>query len=139
MAAEVVLLVGPALFMGLVIGLLEFLWVMKDEVGPSRFGHALHTVPISMIFVFLSMNVDWAIATFTFLATVPLMSNPLVFQIVIALIAGFKAYASSRVAKSTVPGLHESAGHVVLYMALIVGAPYIWNGIEPYMPEWIKF
>lgn len=133
------LIIKPAIAMGLVIGIIEMVWVMKDEVGPGKFGHALHTLPLSLIFIFISMNSEWVIATFAFLQAIPLISNPLVFRIVLALVAGIKAYASSRLLRGTsVPGTHESIIHVILYMGLIVGAPYIWTYLEPMAPAWLK-
>src|SRR3989344_2541864 len=58
------LLIVPALIMGLVIGIIELVFVHSDEQGMGWLTHGLHAIPIMMIFIFASMNVGWVLGFF---------------------------------------------------------------------------
>jgi len=136
-------LVMPAIVMGLAIGLYEAILVHRDvKVARHRLGHTLHAVGFAMIAVFATMNVNWLLATFSFLQAIPIVSNPLILQIVIGVIAMIKIHGASAAIKTTVGGatvgLKETWTHSFIIGALIVAAPYVWPLIAPIMPSWLQ-
>ncbi len=129
------LLILPALYLGLVIGLYEAILLHRDVTVPThRFGHMFHALVLSMIFVFASMNVDFVLSIIPALQNIAFVSNPLVFRIAIGVIALFKIHAVSAAAPGMAGasvGLKEKWSHSLIIAALIVVVPYVWPYIEP--------
>ncbi len=132
--AELVLL--PALYLGLIIGLYEAILLHRDVSVPShRFGHMIHALIFAVVAVFASMNVDFVLAAIPALQTIPLINNPIIFRIAIALITLIKIHTVSAVAPGmsggASVGLKEKWSHSLIIGILIVAAPYLWNLLEP--------
>ena len=129
-------LLYPAIAMGAVIGIIEVFFVRQDEKGLGNWlSHGLHALPIAMILVFVSMNLQWAAE----LAGFSLESNfavDLGLRILIGLVAAFKVKAASALVKGH-HGVGESTVHAIIIGALVAGSPYIWVYLEPYAPAWV--
>lgn len=136
------LIIGPALALGFIIGTYEAIVIHRDVTVPThRFGHMIHALILSMIFVFVTMNVEFVLANIPFLTTIPLLGTALGLRIAVGLLAAIKIHGVSRALKTGVAGrgLGETWFHSILIGALIVGAPYIYPMVEQILPEWIKF
>ncbi len=136
------LIIGPALALGFIIGTYEAIVIHRDVTVPThRFGHMIHALILSMLFVFVTMNVEFVLANFTFLTTIPLLGTALGLRIAVGLIAAIKIHGVSRAIKTgaTAAGLGETWFHSILIGALIIAAPYIYPSVENMLPEWIKF
>lgn len=131
--AEFMLL--PALYMGLVVGLYEAILLHRDVSVPThRFGHMIHAMIFAMVAVFASMNVDFVLSVIPALGNIPLINNPLIFRIAIALVAMIKMHAVSAAAPGMAGGtvgMREKWSHSFIIAATIVAAPYVWPFIEP--------
>ena len=129
------LVILPAVYMGIVIGLYETILLHRDVSVPvHRFGHMIHALIFAIVAVFAVMNVDFVLASIPALANVPYIGNPLIFRIAIAFIAMIKIHAISAVAPGMAGGsigLKEKWTHSFVVAALIVAAPYAWPYLEP--------
>jgi len=135
MADPVSLVLIPALVMGLAIGLLALLFVHNDEIGMNWLLHGLHALPIMMIFIFASMNISYVAGLVNF----DLAANfwvDLGIRIAIGILAMVKIAGSAAIAKGSRVG--EKWYHVLIIGILIIGAPYIWEVIAPYMPAFLQ-
>ena len=136
------LLIVPPLVFGAVIGLYEILLVHRDVSVPMhRFMHGLHALVFAIIATFATMNVPFVFGLFPVLKTIPVLSNPLAFQILIGLITIVKIHSASAAIKSSVAsslGLKETWAHSVLIGALIVASPYVYSLLRPMLPKWLK-
>ena len=129
------LLILPAIYLGIVIGLYEAILMHRDVSVPAhRFSHMIHALIFALVAVFATMNVDFVFASIPALANIPLIGTPLIFRIAIGLIAMIKIHAISAAAPGMAGGsvgLKEKWSHSFIIAILIVGAPYIWPFIEP--------
>ena len=92
--AEFVLL--PAIYYGAVVGLYEALLLHRDaQVAKHRFGHMIHALIFAIIAVFATMNVEFVLNAIPSLQTIPLISNPLIFQFAVGLIVIIKIHSVS--------------------------------------------
>ena len=134
--AEFVIL--PAILLGLIIGIVELIFVHMDEAGMGWFTHALHAVPVAMLFTFITMNVPWVLSILSKTAGLKLAASPimeLIVIIIIGLIAMVKTYAAAAIAGR----VGEKRIHVLIIGVLIIAAPYVWryllaNTIGQYLP-----
>lgn len=132
----------PPIILGLIIGIYEIILLHRDVTVPThRFGHGIHAVVFAVIATFATMNTTWVFETFTFLQGFTWL-KPIVFQVLVGIIAMIKIHGVSAAIKTTVGGvsvgLKETWAHSFIIGALIVAAPYVWPLIEPIMPEWAK-
>ena len=131
--AEFMLL--PAIYLGLTIGLYEAILLHRDVSIPThQFGHMFHALIFAMVAVFASMNVDFVLGAIPTLQSIPLINNPLIFRIAIALVAMIKMHAVSSAAPGMAGGtvgMKEKWSHSFIIAAAIVAAPYVWPMIEP--------
>jgi hypothetical protein len=132
----------PPLILGLVIGIYEIILLHRDVTVPThRFGHGVHAVVFAIIATFATMNTPWVFENFAFLSNIPFIS-PLLFQIIVGVIAMLKIHGVSAAIKTSIGGisigLKETWTHSFIIGALIVAAPYAWPLIEPVIPEWAK-
>ncbi len=141
--AEVQFIIWPSILLGLIIGIYEALVIHRDVTVPThRFGHMIHAIVLSVIFVFCSVNAEWAIKTFG-LTSIPLISTPIILQIAIGLIAAIKIHGVSAAIKTSIGGsvgMKETWFHSLLIGALIVGAPYAMPFIlkTGVLPKWLS-
>lgn len=138
--AEIIIL--PAIFAGLIIGLYEAILIHRDVTIPThRFGHMIHAVILSLLFVFVNMNVAFVYSLFPALKNVAVIGTPIFLQIIVGLIAMIKIHGVSKALKSagmSTAGMAETWFHSILIGALIVALPYIYPFIAPMLPSWMK-
>ena len=135
------LLLIPGLVFGLILGIYEAIVLVKDvQVPTHKFGHAFQALTLTTALTFVSMNVDWVLATFTFLQGIPIISIPIVLRIVVGLIAAVKIHAASRVAKGMggASGMGETWAHTFIIGILIIGVPYLYPIIQPMLPAFLQ-
>lgn len=119
----------PALVMGLIIGLIELFFVHADEAGMGWMSHGLHAIPVTMIFVFISMNLSFV---YTFLPFVKQnFTVDLGIRVLIGIIAMIKISAAAAIVRGSRVG--EKLPHTLLIGALVIAAPYIWIYLAPVM------
>jgi len=141
--AEAQLVIMPSIALGLIIGIYEALVIHRDVSIPThRFGHMIHALILSVVFVFLSVNAPWAIKIFG-LSKVAIISNPLMLQIAIGLIAAIKIHGVSAAIKTNIGGsvgMKETWFHSLLIGALIVGSPYALPFVinAGVLPKWLS-
>ncbi|HLC32738.1 MAG TPA: hypothetical protein VJJ82_02840 [Candidatus Nanoarchaeia archaeon] len=136
------IVIGPAIALGLAIGIYEALVIHRDVSVPThRFGHTIHALILSIIFVFCTMNAAFVLKMIPALAKIPLIGTVLGLQIAIGLIAAIKIHGVSQALKSGGggPGLGETWFHSILIGALIIAAPYAYPLVKPMLPTWLLF
>jgi hypothetical protein len=125
------LFIGPAVLMGLLIGIYEAQLVHNDEGHiKGSMKHAMHTIPVTFIFVFIAMNVDYVVSLLPNYAFFKSAYFPHILRAVVGLVALGKIYGAGAIA-GNVKGMHEKIGHVLIVVALIVATPYIFTIVEP--------
>ncbi len=139
--AQAALIIVPALVLGAVIGVYEALVIHRDvQVPTHRFGHMIHALILSVIFVFVSMNVEFVLSLIPQLKGT-FFGNPIVMQIGVGLLAAIKIHGVSAAIKGTSGssmGMKETWFHSILVGALIVGAPYAYPLLKPILPKWAQ-
>lgn len=133
MALEQGFVFGPAVVMGIILGLYEARLVYADEGQiKGSFSHSIHTIPTTIILVFLAMNVDFILQ---FIPSIPLLTNVHVIRAIIGIFAAIKLHAISSIAKG-VTGMQERWFHTFIIAGLIVASPYLWEMlVEKIIPE----
>ncbi len=127
------LMIMPSLVMGGIIGLIELIFVHADERGMGWFMHGLHALPVTIIFVFVSMNVGWALN----IANIGITENMWVdlgVRAGIAILAMLKIAGAAAIAGK----VGEKFIHTVMIGGLIFAAPYAWIVIGPLMPPFLQ-
>jgi hypothetical protein len=133
------LFISPALVMGLIIGLVELFFVHRDErgMGMAWIGHGLHTIPFAIIFVFISMNVQFVLD----LVGLSGLGGGLVVlgvRVLVAIVAMAKIAGAAAIAPGA-KGIGEKLPHTLIIGALVFAAPYMWDMflrdiIAPHLP-----
>lgn len=121
------LLIGPAILMGMLIGIVELFFLARDEPG-MWLSHGLHALPVTVLFVFASMNVSFVLG----LIPLGITETPAVdigVRIAIALLAAIKTGAAGALVPHTMVG--ESKFHLILIGGLVFAAPYAWMVAGP--------
>ncbi len=121
------LLIGPAIVMGLIIGIVELIMLARDEPG-MWFSHGLHALPVMMLFIFASMNVTFVLTIIPLGITENAMVD-LGIRIVIGLLAAIKTGTAAALVPHTSVG--ESKFHLLIIGVLVVAAPYAWALVGP--------
>lgn len=136
------LIIGPAIALGLAIGIYEALVIHRDVTVPThRFGHTVHALVLAVIFVFCTMNTPFVLKMIPALAKIPVLGTVLGLQIAIGLVAAIKIHGVSQALKSGGggPGLGETWFHSIFIGSLIIAAPYAFPLVKPMLPTWILF
>ena len=50
----------PVIVLGLLLGILELIFVHQDEAGMGWMKHGLHAIPTMFVFIFISMKIGRA-------------------------------------------------------------------------------
>jgi len=135
------LIIIPALFLGLIIGIYEAVLLHRDVAVPThRFGHMLHALVYAVIAVFATMNVAFVAQSLSFLPA--LLQKPIVLQAAIGVITMIKIHGSSAAIRGSIGGgsvgMKETWIHSLIISGLVVAAPYIWIVLGPMMPSWLQ-
>lgn len=136
------LIIGPAIALGLIIGIYEAMVIHRDVTVPAhRFGHMVHAFLLSILFTFCTMNTQFVLEMIPALQTIPIIGTVLGAQIAIGLIAAVKIHTVSRAVKTHMAGagLGETWFHSILVGGLIVAAPYVYPVVSHLIPDWLKF
>ena len=133
MMAEVLIL--PAIYMGLVIGLYEFFAIHKDLAfrGSHFLKHFWHSLLTTMVFIFVLMNIEFVLESLPSLQDIPFIGNHIVIRVIIGLIALLKVHGSGVVVRGAggVGSIGETWVHALIITGLIEAAPFIWPLILP--------
>ncbi len=136
MALEGIVLV-PALVMGIIIGFLEIIFVHADETGMGWFMHAMHALPFTMLFVFVSMNISFVFDLLN-LAITETWYVDFGVRVVIGIVAMVKIAGAAAI----VGRVGEKWYHTLILGAIIVAAPYLWILLDPLvtplLPAWAQ-
>jgi len=111
----------PSLIVGVLIGLIETVFVAMDEGGMGWFKHAAHAFPFAIVFAVLSMNVGWALGLLN-LGITENFAVDLAIRALIAIVAIIKIKFAAAIAGSQ----GESWIHVIIIGILLLAAPYLW-------------
>ncbi len=138
--AELVIL--PAIYMGIIIGVYEAIAMYRDiTYKKGIFGHMTHALTYAVGATFAVMNIEFILSTFSFLQSIPLIQNPIVFRIAIGLLSiikvrGFSA-AISGGGMGSVGGMKEKWIHSLIVGVLIAFSPNIWPFLEPMITKFL--
>lgn len=124
-------LIKPAIFIGLVLAVYE-IWLVHIDEHSFRgwFGHALHAVPIIIIFTFISMNLHYVLSALNI--GLPFgRAGEMTARVVLAVIVAVQVVAKSALfggvrGAGRMRGTHETAIHGLIVGILIAASPYIW-------------
>lgn len=133
--AETALIILPALAFGLILAIIEMIFVHSDEIGMGWLMHGLHAVPFTIAFTFINMNVGWALTfipgnlTESFWAVLGVRAA-------VAIIGMLKISAAAAIAGRVGERFH----HTLIIGALIFALPYAWDfmgsSLEGLFPAW---
>ncbi|MFA5796823.1 MAG: hypothetical protein WC916_02150 [Candidatus Woesearchaeota archaeon] len=110
----------PVIVIGLILAILELIFVHQDEAGMGWMKHGLHAIPTMFIFIFISMNIP------VVLQLVGWHENTWInigIRVIIGIIAMIKIGAAAAVAGR----VGEKLPHTLIIGALIMVSPYIWE------------
>ena len=133
-AADPSLVILPCIAMGLVIGAVELFFVHADEKGLGWLSHGLHALPVMMLFIFISMNINYALGLIGYA-----WLQGLWVEIAVRVLVGLIAMAKIASAAAIAGNVGEKKIHVLIVGVLVMAAPYLWEfflqGIfEAYVP-----
>lgn len=110
----------PVLVLGVVLGLLELIFVHQDEAGMGWLKHGLHALPVMFIFLFISMNIGWVLGWFG-------VADKLWIDIAIRVVVGIIAMAKISAAAAVAGKVGEKLPHTIVIGILVMAAPFIWE------------
>ena len=114
--------VFPAVY-GLIVGIVELVFVHADESGLGWLRHGLHALPWCIVFAYVSLN-TWVVANYLPPNFRPDWLLLYVIPIVLGLITTFKVKAAAAIAKGGTVG--EKLTHALIIGALIAIAPFVF-------------
>lgn len=116
----------PALILGIIIGFIELLFIHADQNfrGSHWIGHALHATGFSFLFIFISMNIDYVLG----LVNLSFPYQDIVVRGLVAIVAFIKISGAAAGAGKVV---REKMVHIIVVVALITAAPFLWDFLQP--------
>jgi hypothetical protein len=138
-AATAGLLIGGPIILGAILGIIELSFVHADERGMGWLGHGLHAIPTMMLFIFVSMNLNWALGKIGYPEANLNVWVVVGLRVLIGLIAAIKIGGAAAIAGR----IGEKFYHSAIIGALVAVAPYVWltnpglglgNIIKPFVP-----
>lgn len=119
---------------GLIVSVLEMIFVHADEHGLGWIGHGLHAVPWCVIFTYASMNVPAVLNLIPM--DIPMWLANIVIPLALGIITAFKVKAAAAIAKGGTVG--EKLWHAIVIGALVALAPFIYALLGPLpLPEFL--
>jgi len=139
MAVDLTLIL-PGLVIGLIAGIVDLFFMIKDESGSAGMviSHGLGAFVPIIIFSMISMNLSWVMTMDWAAGTI--LANEIVMRIALLLVVAIVIYSKSKLFKgagSGGTGMHESFGHTLIVAGIVASAPYLWMLIGPMMPIWL--
>lgn len=139
-------MIFPAILWGLLVGMYELFAIHADEsfVGMRWFSHGLHASIFAMVFIFIVMNVEWALGFFPTLQNLGFISVAgfLPVRIFVGILAMFKIQAASMVVRGgrlAARGIGQHFIHTLIAGLLIIFSPEIMNVLWPFVADWLPF
>ena len=117
----------PPLIIGLILAILELIFVHQDEAGMGWLKHGFHAIPTMIVFIFISMNIAWVESLFGWKENIWITIGIRVF---IGIIAAVKISAAAAVAGR----VGEKLPHTLTIALLIMVAPFAWEYIACGIP-----
>jgi len=127
----------PVISLGIVIGLLELVFVHSDEPGMGWFKHGLHAIPVMMILLFVSFNIG-PVSVMVGYALADSFWVNIGVRVLLGIIATVKVKAAAAIAGKA-SSFGEKFWHAAVIGILIAAAPYIWAFVEPLLPGFLIF
>jgi len=121
------IVIVPVIVIGLVLAILELVFVHQDEAGMGWLKHGFHAIPTMFIFIFISMNIPWVESLVGWKASMWITVG---IRVVIGLIAAAKISAAAAVAGR----VGEKLPHTIIISVLIMVAPFAWELIACTIP-----
>ena len=139
--AEVLIL--PAVYMGLVLGLYEFFAIHKDLAfrGSHFLKHFWHSLLTTIVFIFVLMNIDFVFESIPALSTIPFLGNHIAVRILIGLITLLKVHGAGIVARGAggMGSIGETWAHALIITGLIQAAPFGWPIVQGLIVQYLPF
>lgn len=128
------LMILPAILFGLILGVIELIFLAKDEAGMHWLSHGLHAIPVMIIFTLIAFNIGFVLSLVGMAETFMI---DLGARVVIGIVAMVKIKAAASITGKG--GVGESWAHVLIIGVLMMAGPYIWEyGLKgilgPYLP-----
>jgi len=114
------IVIVPALIIGLILAVIELVFVHQDEAGMGWLKHGFHAIPTMLIFVFISMNCPLVESWLK-------ISNSIWIVIGIRVLVGILAAAKISAAAAVAGRVGEKLPHTLIIAALIIAAPFAWD------------
>jgi hypothetical protein len=121
------IVIVPVLVIGVVLGILELIFVHQDEAGMGWLKHGLHAIPMMLLFIFISMNVPLVEKWVG-------MADTLWFVIALRVIVGIVAAIKIKGAAAVAGRVGENWPHVLVLSALVIAAPFVWEAFACTIP-----
>ncbi len=118
MAVEIAIV--PVIVIGLILAILELIFVHQDESGMGWLKHGIHALPVMFIFIFISMNIDFVTSL---IGWKPSLWMTIGIRVLIGIIAAAKISAAAAVAGR----VGEKLPHTLIIAGLIMVSPFIWE------------
>lgn len=139
--AEVLIL--PAVYMGLVLGLYEFFAIHKDLAfrGSHFLKHFWHSLLTTMFFIFILMNIEFVFEAVPALSTIPFLGNHIVVRVIIGLVTLLKVHGAGVVARGAggMGSIGETWAHALIITGLIQAAPFAWPLVKGLLEQYLPF
>jgi hypothetical protein len=135
------LLILPAIALGILIGIYEFILLSRDVSVPThKFGHGIQAILLSVLFTLITMNTEWFLSVVPAIANIPVLGNVHVLRVAVGLIAMIKIHATSAAIQGGggSVGLAEKWSHSFIVGGLIVAAPYVYPIVKPMLPAFLQ-
>jgi len=112
----------PVIIIGLILAILELIFVHQDEAGMGWMRHGFHAIPTMFIFVFISMNIKLVEGWLGIGNNIWIVIG---IRSLIGIIAAVKISAAAAVAGR----VGEKLPHTLMIAALIIAAPFVWESV----------
>ena len=108
------------LVMGIILGIIELMFVHQDEAGMGWLKHGIHALPTMLVFVFISMNISFVLGLVGW-------KESLWIDLGIRFVVGIIAMAKISAAAAVAGRVGEKLPHTLIIGVLVMAAPYIWE------------
>lgn len=136
-------LILPAVYMGLVLGLYEFFAIHKDLAfrGSHFLKHFWHSLLVTMFFIFILMNIEFVFEFFPGLAEIPYLGNHIVLRVIVGLITLIKVHGAGVVARGAggMGSIGETWAHALIITGLIQASPFVWPFLQRLIEQNLPF
>ncbi len=110
----------PVIVIGIILAVLELIFVHKDEAGLGWLKHGMHALPTMFVFIFISMNINYVLALLK-------LQDSVWIEIAIRVVIGIIAIAKISAAAAVAGKVGEKFPHTLTIGILIMVAPYAWE------------